>query len=145
VKLLDGLNSGNCRIANMKKSITIKFLADVNVEKPIVDLLMRRGLDEKWIPDFDCRMEDADLIKLLNLEGRILITNDKDFGELTFLQKMDSHGIILIRVPGQQVHEKVRLMEKLLTGYRDKIVGHFIVIKKAKIRFIPMELKDERR
>jgi predicted nuclease of predicted toxin-antitoxin system len=129
----------------MKKSTAIKFLADVNVEKPIVDLLMNRGLDVKWIPDFDCRMQDADLIKLLNLEERILITNDKDFGELTFLQKMVSHGIILIRVPGQQVQEKVRLMEKLLTVHRDKIVAHFIVIKKAKIRFIPMELeKDER-
>ena len=118
----------------MKKSTAIKFLADVNVEKQIVDLLIRRGFDVKWIPDFDCRMEDADLVKLLNLEDRILITNDKDFGELTFLQKMDSHGIILMRVPGQQVHEKVRLMKKLLTGHRDKMVGHFIVIKKAKIR-----------
>jgi len=34
----------------MKRSTAIKFLADVNVEKQIVDLLMRRGVDVEWIP-----------------------------------------------------------------------------------------------
>jgi predicted nuclease of predicted toxin-antitoxin system len=62
----------------------IRFLADVNVEKPIVDYLSGNGYDIKWIPDYNCEMLDDRLLSLANTEKRILITNDKDFGELAF-------------------------------------------------------------
>ena len=81
---------------------TIKFLADVNVEKEIVDYLSENKYDVKWIPDYNCEMLDEDLLKLATTEKRILITNDKDFGELTVLQKRLSTGIILLRVKGQK-------------------------------------------
>ena len=63
----------------------IKFLADVNVEKPLVDYLSNQGYDIKWIPDYNCEMFDEDILQLANKEKRILITNDKDFGDLIFL------------------------------------------------------------
>jgi predicted nuclease of predicted toxin-antitoxin system len=66
----------------------IKFLADVNVEKPLVDYLLKEGYDIKWIPDYDCEMLDEDLLQLANREKRIFVTNDKDFGDLIFLQKI---------------------------------------------------------
>ena len=59
----------------------LKFIADVNVEKAVVDFLRAEGYDVKWIADFDCTMRDENLLKLANKERRILITNDKDFGE----------------------------------------------------------------
>ena len=65
----------------------IKFIADVNVEKPIVDYLSENGYDIKWIPDYNCEILDEDLLSLANNEKRILITNDKDFGELTFYKR----------------------------------------------------------
>lgn len=118
---------------------TIRFLADVNVEKAIVDFLLENEYDVRWIPDYDCEMLDEDLLNLANAEKRILITNDKDFGELTFLQKRISAGIILLRVRGQKAKDKVKLIKKLLQNYSDKVLNHFIVITKKKIRIIPME------
>jgi predicted nuclease of predicted toxin-antitoxin system len=115
-----------------------KFLADVNVEKPLIDYLLKRGYDIKWVPDYNCEMPDEDLLKLANQEKRIFVTNDKDFGELIFLQKRVSAGIILFRVKGQRTQEKIKLMKKLLMGYRDKLLKHFIVITRDKIRIIPM-------
>jgi predicted nuclease of predicted toxin-antitoxin system len=91
----------------------LKFIADVNIEKLIVDYLKENGYDVKWIPDYNCEILDEDLLKLANLEKRILITNDKDFGELTFLQKSLSTGIILLRVKGQRAEDKVKLIEPL--------------------------------
>ena len=99
---------------------TIRFLADVNVEKAIVDFLLENEYDVKWIPDYDCEMLDENLLNLANDEKRILITNDKDFGELTFLQKRISAGIILLRVRGQKAKDKVKLIKKLLENYRDR-------------------------
>lgn len=120
----------------MKK---IKFLADVNIEKPIIDYLLTNGYDVKWVPDYNCQMTDEELLYLANTEKRILITNDKDFGELTFLQKRLSYGIILLRIKGQRVDEKVSLLEVLLKKHEDKLYKHFIIITRFKIKFRPME------
>ncbi len=117
----------------------IKFLADVNVEKAIVDYLSENGYDVKWTPEYNCEILDEDLLDLANAEKRILITNDKDFGELTFLQKRIFAGIILLRVRRQKAHDKVKLLKKLLKNYHGKLLNHFVVITKKKIRFISME------
>jgi len=117
----------------------IRFIADVNVEKAIVDYLTENGYDTKWVPDYSCEILDEDLLNLANVEKRILITNDKDFGELTFLQKSLFTGIILLRVRGQRAEDKVKLIKKLLNKHSDKLLNHFIVITKKKIRIIAME------
>jgi predicted nuclease of predicted toxin-antitoxin system len=116
----------------------IKFLADVNIEKPLVDYLLKQGYDIKWVPDYNCEMPDEDLLQMTNQEKRIFITNDKDFGDLIFLQKKVSAGTILFRVKGQKSQEKIKLMKKLLMGYRDKLLNHYVVITKAKIRIVPL-------
>lgn len=76
-------------------------------------------------------------IKLLS---RIIITNDKDFGEIVFYQKKIAYGIILLRVKGQNSSEKIILLDKLLENYLDKIANHFVVLTKTKFRFIPLEV-----
>jgi len=116
----------------------IKFIADVNIEKRIVDYLLENGYDVKWIPDYNCEMTDEELLKVASEEGRILVTNDKDFGELTFLQKKHSTGIVLIRVKSQQTIVKLELLIKLLSKYSEKILGHFVVITETKFRFISL-------
>lgn len=116
----------------------IKFIADVNIEKPIVDFLSKQGYDIKWIPEFDCKIADESLLEFANKEKRILITNDKDFGDLVFLQRRVCTGIILFRVKGQQTKEKVKLIRKLLMSHQEKILKHFIVITRDKIRIIPL-------
>jgi len=117
----------------------IKFLADVNIEKAIVECLQNHGFDVKWIPDYNCEMNDADLLAMANHEKRILVTNDKDFGELVFLRKQNAFGIILLRVKGQNMGEKMALLEKLILNHKKKIPNHFILISKNKFKFIPME------
>ncbi|MBI4686173.1 MAG: DUF5615 family PIN-like protein [Nitrospirae bacterium] len=117
----------------------VRFIADVNVEKPIVDYLSEDGYDIKWIPNYDCEITDENLLNLANKEKRILITNDKDFGELIFLQEKLSTGIILIRIKGQKTKEKLSLVKKLLKNYSHKLLNHFTVITEKKIRFIPLE------
>ena len=120
----------------------IKFIADVNVEKAIVDYLLEEGYDVKWIPDYNREMLDEDLLELAKVEGRILITNDKDFGEIVFLQKSLSLGIILLRIKGQKVEVKLKLIKELFKNYRNKLLNNFVIITDKKLRFIPLE--DER-
>jgi len=117
----------------------LKFLADVNIEKVLVAFLRDQGYDVLWIPDYDCRLKDDELLELSNKESRILITNDTDFGEIVFLQKRISTGIILIRVKGQSVSKKLHVLKKLFKHYSGRIENSFIVISETKIRIRSLE------
>lgn len=44
----------------------LKFLADVNIEKDLVEFLNKQGFDVLWIPDYDCRLKDDELLELAN-------------------------------------------------------------------------------
>jgi len=114
----------------------LTFLADVNIEKLIIDELRNMGYDIKWIAEENCRLEDTEIVEIACKENRILLTNDKDFGEIVFRQKLVSSGIILFRIKGQNVTKKLKLLKKLLTFYKNKIEKHFIVITINKFRFI---------
>jgi predicted nuclease of predicted toxin-antitoxin system len=117
----------------------MRFLADVNVESEIVDHLRQNGYDIKWIPDYDRQMSDEALLDMAVTEKRILITNDKDFGELAFRQRRPLVGIILLRVTGQRTRDKIRVLGSLLEDHQSKIPGSFIVLSKDKIRVLRME------
>lgn len=121
----------------------IRFIADVNIEKSVIDFLIDAGYDVKWIPEYNCGICDDELLQMALKEKRILITNDKDFGELVFLQKKASSGIILFRIKGQKVEYKVNLMKKLLLNFSDKLIKYFVIITEKKLRFMPMEDIDE--
>ena len=73
------------------------------------------------------------LLQMANEEQRILITNDKGFGDLVIMQKKLSAGAILFRIKGQGSQEKIKLMRKLLMGYRDKLLNHYVIISRSKI------------
>jgi len=117
----------------------VKILADVNVEKPIVDSLVEINLDVLWIPDYNCMLSDEELLNMANSQDRVLLTNDKDFGELVFRQKKITAGIILVRMKGYDSEKKVPVIEKLFKNYSEKIYNHFVVVTKNKLRFIPLK------
>lgn len=112
----------------------MKFLADENVEKPIVDMLRNGGHDVLYISEFMKRSIDEQLLERANNESRILLTNDKDFGELVYLQGKNNIGIILMRFVSERSTVKTKFMSHLINNFSDRLIGHFTVISEAKIR-----------
>ena len=123
----------------------MKFIADVNVEKSIVDCLRDMGCDVKWIPEYNPAISDSQLLKTANKEKRILITNDKDFGELIFRQNQITTGVILFRIRGQKPSLKIHHIKSLVQQFGDKLLHHFIVVTNSNIRFIKIEVPHERK
>jgi len=64
----------------------MKFLADESIEKPVIDWLRGQDFDVRYVAEITPSINDEEVIRFANDEGRILITNDKDFGELVFRQ-----------------------------------------------------------
>ena len=116
----------------------LKFLADVNIEKLIVDELRKLGYDTTWIAEENPYLDDMSIFKIAQKENRILLANDKDFGEIVFRQKLISSGIVLFRIKGQDTREKIKLLKKVLISHKARITKHFVVIAKEKVRFIPI-------
>lgn len=78
----------------------MKFLADVNIEKSIVDELRKLGYDTLWIAEDNPYLDDLTIFRIAKKENYILLTNNKDFGEIVFRQKLIPSGILLFRIKG---------------------------------------------
>lgn len=68
-------------------------------------------------------------------EGRVLITEDKDFGELVYRLKKPAVGIILIRISVEKRTSKWPQTKKLIKEFGDRLKGHFVVVEENRFRF----------
>ena len=79
-------------------SSKLKFLVDVGVGRQVEQYLLGKKFDVKAVRLVDQCMPDQEIIRLAALEKRIVITMDKDFGELVYHSGMDHRGILLLRL-----------------------------------------------
>ena len=88
--------------------------------------------------DRDPRATDEALLALANEEQRVLITEDKDFGELVFVRRLPHPCII--RFVDMQVAEKVAVMGELIERHADAMhEGALIVVTRGRVRIRPGE------
>jgi len=72
--------------------------------------LKRKGLDIVSVIELSLGLKDKEVLNLANKEERIIVTFDKDFGELVVRRRVKVKGLILLRfIPrsSQQVAEKI--------------------------------------
>ena len=67
-------------------------------------------------------------------EQRILITNDKDFGELVFRQGFSHHGVLLLRLKDDSSANRVRVVKAVLGQYGDLLKTNFLVASETQVR-----------
>jgi predicted nuclease of predicted toxin-antitoxin system len=77
---------------------------------------------------------DRQLIETAYSEDRILITEDKDFGWLAFVGKMNNPGVILIRFPAHARPSLQASVVELVDKLGEKLVGSFVVLRPGSAR-----------
>lgn len=112
----------------------MKFLADEGVDKPIVTMLRNAGFDIGYILELIPGADDETVLELAHSQQRILITQDKDFGELVFRLQQPHHGIILIRLEGYTPHFKAEIVTQFLQHHEAEMPDKFTVIQPNAIR-----------
>ena len=82
------------------------LLIDENIDKPIVDAF--RDLELKIIPvsDISPGITDEEVLNIANRESAVILTSDKDFGELIFRKRLINNGVVLVRLHGISADEK---------------------------------------
>ena len=112
----------------------MQLLADENIPSAAIDLLRKRRHDVLAISEMSPSACDEDVLLLAKREGRILLTFDKDFGELALSPRpQPSCGIILFRIPLRSADFIARMIADVLETRCDWS-GHFAVVEPGRIR-----------
>ena len=87
------------------------FLVDESTGRKFFELLLKNGFNAKFVGNISRSVSDQVVLFLAAKEQRILITDDKDFGELSFRKKRKSHGIILFRTMTSNAELRFKLFK----------------------------------
>ena len=79
-------------------------------------------------------MHDVDILALAVREQRLVLTMDKDFGELVYHSGQAHAGVLLLRLEGARSDEKVRMVEEIFTKYGNQLPGRFSVYQNGRLR-----------
>lgn len=116
----------------------MKFLADECRNLSTVDYLRELGYDVKYIQEIDPGTSDSEVLQKAFREQRILLTTDKDFGNLVFRLMKPAYGIILLRFESTEQEQRRKKIHKLMSEHTSKLKGSFIVLDSSKIRIRPL-------
>lgn len=116
----------------------MKFLVDESSGQSIVSCLKALGYDVASVQEESPGIEDREVCEWANRDQRIIVTNDKGFGELVFRERIPNRGIILLRLWNESTVNRIRVISKLLAGYEDRIGDHFVVVSEASVRIRPL-------
>ena len=112
----------------------MKLLCDEGVDRPIVEALRTAGYSVIYIAESEPGLVDEAVLERARAEKAVLVTLDKDFGELVFRQKLASAGILLLRVSGLTAAEKQRVVLTVLEAHGPEIQGSFTVVTPTNVR-----------
>jgi predicted nuclease of predicted toxin-antitoxin system len=116
----------------------MQLLANENFPGDAVNLLRLQGNDVAWIREDSPGSSDIQVLERAQNESRILITFDKDFGNLAFHFWLPaSCGIILFRISTPS-SEYVARLALAAFQQREDWAGHFSVIEDTRIRMTPL-------
>jgi predicted nuclease of predicted toxin-antitoxin system len=116
----------------------MRFLADENVEQSVVEALRKAGHDLASVADIAPGAPDEEVLRLANAESRVLLTNDKDFGEMAYRRGQAAAGILLLRYLTQDGADKAARLARILPAMEDRLVGRFAVVNENRVRMRPL-------
>jgi len=115
----------------------MQLVADESVERQIVELLLQEGHDVTYIAESAPTSSDDLVLAKANEANAVLMTSDKDFGELVFRQKLVHRGVVLSRLAGLSNETKARIVARVLQERSDELENAFGVISPGAVRIRP--------
>lgn len=114
----------------------MKFLADENIAPSVVKVLRELGHEVKYpVGEGIVGLEDGEIINEAKQERRIILTQDRDFGNLLEIPIVSHSGVIMIRLKDQSpANVKEKLIHLLKTVPEAKLRNALTILKETGIR-----------
>ena len=114
------------------------FFADECFDARLTTNLHGDGYDVFSVSEAQQGASDDDVLHRAYADGRIVLTEDKDFGELVYRLRQPAAGVVLLRMDTEPITLKWRRLRNTLRLTPDRITGHFVVIEPRRTRFRPL-------
>lgn len=116
----------------------MRFLADENFPGAAIASLIARGHDVAWVRTSSPGASDRDVFMQAVRESRILLTFDKDFGEIARTSALPvGCGVVLFRLPMPKAREAGERLAAIVHG-RSDWAGCFSVVDSNRVRMRPL-------
>jgi predicted nuclease of predicted toxin-antitoxin system len=118
----------------------MRLCANENISADSIKRLRQLGHDVLWIREVAPGSSDLEVLARARADDRLLITFDKDFGELVFRRgARASPGVILFRISQPSAAVAAEHIAVLLNS-RDDWAGHFSVVDDDTIRMRRLDI-----
>ena len=111
-----------------------KFIVDVGVGKQVEEYLKHQMFDVKSVRDINVSLADNEILEIAIKEKRMIITMDKDFGELVYHTGLLHNGVLILRLEDADEDEKVKIVSQIMNSYVNEIYTKFCVYQNGKLR-----------
>ena len=112
----------------------MRFIVDECTGRAVARWLREQQHDVFAVYEEARGMTDDDIIRKALAEDRVLITNDKDFGEKVYRERYLHRGIALLRLEDERASNKVAAVRRLLETYGEQIINRFVVVTDTQVR-----------
>jgi predicted nuclease of predicted toxin-antitoxin system len=110
------------------------IVADESVDFGVIIELRRKGIDVVSIYEDFSGIKDAEVLEIAKSKQCLLITEDKDFGELAYRLKLEHRGIMLIRLSDISRMERIKFVLKTIEQHFNMLENNFSVLTKRGLR-----------
>ncbi len=112
----------------------MKFIADENIPLKVVKRLKEENINIDSITSVQPGLKDEEIGRISEREKVVIITFDKDFGEIVFRKSLKPFGVILLRIPPKSVDYIFEFLKWLLIESKIEFEGKLVVVRENKIR-----------
>jgi predicted nuclease of predicted toxin-antitoxin system len=112
----------------------MNLLADESVDEQIVQRLRRDGIDVSYVAEMEPGISDELVLNRSNETNALLLTTDKDFGELVFRDNRTTRGVVLVRLAGLSAEKKAAIVAGAFADHASDFLDCFAVISANRVR-----------
>lgn len=112
----------------------MKLLADAHISRRMMNYLVGLGHDVLHVAALSPRMSDSDILRRAALDKSVVLTADKDFGELCFRRLIPCAGVVLLRLNAPSETSRLKNFQRLWPMVEPNAIGHFHVVSDAAVR-----------
>ena len=118
----------------LKRSETLSLLADENIDQRLVSSLRLAGISVYSVAESSPGITNEEVMTLSENLSAMILTDDKDFGEIVFRKQRSCRGIVLLRLTGVDYSRKADHVIQVIDRYGSEMIGKFVVITAERVR-----------
>ena len=112
----------------------MKILADENIEREFIEALREADFDIVSVREGYIGIADDEILQVAEDENAVILTYDTDFGELVFRYSLESRGVILLRLSGLSLAERIGKTIVAIGEHEAELENAFTVISENSMR-----------